>query len=360
MKVWYLEGYLGDRRGLQRIRLGSFPFQVGRQEGLGLVLDSASISRVHAEIDREGECMRLRDLGSTNGTFVNRERIDKGTHIRSGDIIHFGAEEFRLLADEKASGLYQKMTHPGISKLPENLPAGALELQQLLVNGHIEAQYQPIVSCSDHTRHGWEILGRGTHPELLESPGALFRIAESMDLEVELSELMRRAGVKEAHRVDPSATYFINIHPSELADPERLLRGLDLLYSDYGGITLVVEIHEAAVANRDMLQRLGEHLHGRGGMIAYDDFGRGQARLVELADSPPDYVKLDMDLIRDIDRASPARKQMVRMLTEFAHDHRILVIAEGPNSDGEVHFCEELEMDFVQSFRFGRPGSLNS
>lgn len=358
MKVWYLEGYMGRRRDMQRIRLGPFPFQVGRQAGLELVLDSASVSRVHAEIATDGESIRVRDLGSTNGTYVNRARVEEDALIQSGDIVHFGDEEFRLVADEKAAGFRHNMTQPGISALSGNLPAGVREFQELLQDGGITAEYQPIVARVGHGRHGWEILGRGTHPELSESPGELFRIAESLGLEVELSELMRRTGVEAIHRFDAAATCFTNIHPSEMTDPERLLQGLDDLYDRYRSLTLVVEIHEAAITDPDGLRRFNSRLRQRNGLVAYDDFGRGQARLVELADVPPDYVKLDVDLIRDIERASPAKKRMVRMLTEFARDHGIRVIAEGPNTDGEVQFCDELEVDFLQSYRFGKPGPL--
>lgn len=359
MKVWYLEGYVGRRRNMQRIRLSSFPFQVGRQGGLDLVLDSESVSRVHAEIDAQEEVIRVRDLGSTNGTYVNRERVQDGASVHSGDIIHFGDEEFRLFADERATSFHRKVTHPAMSPLPDKLPTGTREFQELLRDGRIRAEYQPIVARADGERHGWEILGRGTHPELSESPGVLFRIAESLGLEVELSELMRRTGIEEAYRVARSATCFTNIHPAEMVDPGRLLQGVEQLCHDHESARLVVEIHEAAVADQDVLRRFNKQVHERNGLIAYDDFGRGQARLVELADVPPDYVKLDMDLIRDIDHASLPRRRMVRMLTEFARDHGILVIAEGPNSDEEVQFCEELKVDFFQSFRFGKPGPLS-
>jgi len=356
---WYLEGYAGPRRALQRIRLFRFPFRVGRDEGLSLTLSSDGLSREHAELYEEEGTLVLRDLGSTNGTFVNRERIHGPVRVESGDIIHFAEQEFRLQSEDKPAVAAQQSTREGISRLPDNLPVGGREFLQLLMNRQVKAMFQPIVEYGESRVHAWEMLGRGTHPGLSASPGPLFRIAESMGEEVRFSELLRRAGVVRAHAAKPDATYFTNIHPNEMADTGRLLACMDALRRDYPGLALVMEIHEAAIADKAKLQMLRDHLSDHGIRIAYDDFGRGQARLVELADVPPDYIKLDMDLVKDIDQSSPARQQMVKLLADYAGDHDIRVIAEGVNTDGELAFCLDLGIDLLQSFRFGEPGELD-
>lgn len=359
-KIWYLEGYAGSRRALQRIRLFRFPFRVGRDEGSSLTLDSNGISREHAELSTEDGNLVLRDLGSTNGTFLNHERIHGPVRVESGDIIHFAEEEFRLQSEEKIAVAAQQSTREGIATLSENLPVGGRELLQLLMNRQVAAVFQPIVEYGEGRVHAWEMLGRGTHPGLAASPGALFRIAESLGEEVRFSELLRRAGVVQAHAARPDATYFTNIHPNEMNDTCRLLACMDELRRDYPDLAMVMEIHEAAIADKAKLQLLRDHLRNHGIRIAYDDFGRGQARLVELADVPPDYIKLDIDLVKDVDRSSSAKQQMVKMLADYARDHDIRVIAEGVNTDGELAFCLDLDIDLLQSFRFGGPGELDA
>lgn len=358
LKYWYLEGYAGPRRALQRIRLFRFPFRVGREAGLPLALDSDGISREHAEFEDGGDHLLLRDLDSTNGTFVNREPIHRRVRVESGDIIHFGGEEFRLALEEKAARSNRETTREGLSRLSEHLPGGGRAMQQLLVDNLAGVAFQPIVRCSDGGTHAWEMLGRGRHPELSEAPGELFRIAESMGLEVHFSELLRRIGVEAAYGVHPDGLYFTNIHPDELVDTTRLLESMDELRHGYPDLKLVMEIHEAAVVDRPKLQRLRDHLRELDIDIAYDDFGRGQARIVELADVPPDYIKLDMELVKDIDLGSSAKQQMVEMFAGYARDNGIEVIAEGVNTDGEIAFCAGLGIDLVQGFRFGRPGDL--
>lgn len=357
-KNWYLEGYAGPRRALQRIRVLRFPFRVGRAEGLPLTLDSDGISREHAELGDGGDHVVLRDLGSTNGTFLNREPIQGAVRVESGDIIHFAGEEFRLVSEEKATGGRGATTREGLSVLSANIPGGGRALQQLLANRQAVVVFQPIVRYSDGTTYAWEMLGRGRHPELSESPGDLFRIAESIGLEVHFSELLRRVGVETAVAANPDGLYFTNIHPDEVLDTARLLGSMDGLRRRHPDLKLVMEIHEAAVADKAKLQTLRDHLHELEIRIAYDDFGRGQARIVELTDVPPEYIKLDRDLVRDIDRGSAAKQQMVEMFTGYALDHGIEVIAEGINTDGEIDFCAKLGIDLVQGFRFGRPGDL--
>ncbi len=64
---------------------------VGRAPGCGVVLDDDTfVSQVHARLFRRGRETYVEDLGSTNGTFVNSERITEVTRLRRGDRVQFG------------------------------------------------------------------------------------------------------------------------------------------------------------------------------------------------------------------------------------------------------------------------------
>jgi hypothetical protein len=70
---------------------------VGREANLGLSLvGEGSVSRRHASITRRGSMLMLKDLGSTNGTYVNGRKIQGETAIASGDEVQFGAVKFRV------------------------------------------------------------------------------------------------------------------------------------------------------------------------------------------------------------------------------------------------------------------------
>ena len=139
----------------------------------------------------------------------------------------------------------------------------------------------------------------------LEMPKDMFGVAQQLNLEVELSMMLRWEGVQVTRAMSPSPHLFLNTHPRELPDP-KLGPSLETLRENWPDQPLTLEIHEAAVTKgvatgpvRVLLKRLDIKL-------AYDDFGVGQSRLNDLAEVAPDYVKFDMSLIRDIDTAIAA------------------------------------------------------
>jgi hypothetical protein len=75
------------------------PLRIGRDPASGLRLTHETVSRVHAELSRQGGMWVLRDLGSTNGTTVNGRRVIGAAVVREGDQIGFGQMAFRLAAN---------------------------------------------------------------------------------------------------------------------------------------------------------------------------------------------------------------------------------------------------------------------
>lgn len=74
------------------------PLRIGRDPGNGLRLTHETVSRMHAELSRQGGLWVLRDLGSTNGTTVNGRRVIGAAVVREGDQVGFGSVAYRLSA----------------------------------------------------------------------------------------------------------------------------------------------------------------------------------------------------------------------------------------------------------------------
>jgi EAL domain-containing protein (putative c-di-GMP-specific phosphodiesterase class I) len=117
---------------------------------------------------------------------------------------------------------------------------------------------------------------------------------------------------------------------------------------------VVIEVHEDVVADTSTLRWLRQQLNALGIGLAFDDFGSGQARLAELAEAPPDFIKLDRRLIRDIDR-DKARQDLVQALNRVSADLGVQLIAEGIETREEAATCLELGCHFGQGFLFGPP-----
>ena len=92
--------------------------------------------------------------------------------------------------------------------------------------------------------------------------------------------------------------------------------------------------------------------------MAYDDFGAGQARLIDLIEVPPDYLKFDICLVRDIHNGSEQRRGMLETLVRMAHDLGVAVLAEGIECEAEGQVCHRLGFDYAQGYHYGRPAAL--
>lgn len=355
---WYLEGYFNAGM-LSRLPVNNFPFQIGRQSGIGFTVPSGSVSRIHAEILKEGERLVLRDNNSTNGTFVNRNKLQGQVELQHGDVMHFADFEVRLIKEsvrephEKTNG---SMTVVGMSALSDKMPTGVRELQELLEKKMITAAFQPIIHTGTEVIHAYEVLGRGTHPSLSRSPGPLFHIAESLSgLALNLSQLFRDVGISTAATFDTAAKFFVNIHPDELNDINILLRQMETLRKNHPHLALVLEIHEKAASNLDDMKKIRAELDQMNIELAYDDFGAGQARLMELVEAPAHYLKFDINLVREIDKAPEAKRDMVQMLVAMAKKMGISTLAEGIEREEEVIVCRAMGFDYIQGYYYGKP-----
>lgn len=108
-KVWFIEGKLADGSALL-LKIDRFPFIIGRQKKCNLAISSPAVSRQHAVIFLDGENLMLHDLKSTNGTFVNSQKVIENVLLRDDDIIAFADQEFRVFSSEPQGGEFVQTT----------------------------------------------------------------------------------------------------------------------------------------------------------------------------------------------------------------------------------------------------------
>lgn len=359
MSTWILEGYFREKSSaLQRLPLQRFPAIVTREELGNICINNSRISRRHAEFFIDDNSICLRDLNSTNGTFVNHKRLEQPIALKHGDIIHFANVEVRLLDEsEIAPALVQgDQTLINFAPLANRLPTGLSALQTILNEKAIHALFQPIIK-TDGTLFGYEVLGRGSRENLPHTPYELFRIAESMEGKAtELSEMMRDNGIAQAASHAPTTRFFVNTHPEELQNLPRLLDSLKRLRATFPQLPLVIEIHENAIANINAMRAFSEQISALDMTLAFDDFGAGQSRLMELTDINVNYVKFDISLIRNLHLATEAKRIMVASLCDMTRALGITTLAEGVECREELALCTDMHFDLIQGFLVGKPG----
>jgi EAL domain-containing protein (putative c-di-GMP-specific phosphodiesterase class I) len=361
MVRFYLESLVEGGRQLRRIAVHPLPFRVGRLTGLSLCLASESVSKEHARIVMRDGALWVEDLGSKNGTFVNSERVSEA-RLNEGDILHFAQVEFRVgrqeLDESQAHGLEPSTVSLGDTKLPQQFVEGARELPELLESRQVTTLFQPIVSLPSGSVAGYEALGRGRHARLPESPLELFRVAAAVGAEAELSRLFRETALALMLEQEHVPALFVNVHPAELETP-TLVPDVVVLRERWPQLRLTLEVHEGALADLASVDRLRTQLSRAGVGIAYDDFGAGQARLLELAEVPPHYLKFDMLFVRGINTAAESRQRLLTSLVQVARDLLVYTVAEGVETAEEAEVCMRIGFTHAQGYFFGRPRPIS-
>ncbi|QDT11756.1 EAL domain-containing protein [Planctomycetes bacterium K23_9] len=347
--VWFLSGATEPDDTIRHLPIDNCPFVVGRNHGSALKLRFKTVSGQHAAMSVEDGYLFLTDLNSTNGTYVNGTRITGRVAINEEDLIHFAEAPFRVRR--------QSPTGHVTGTIEKSVCDEALALVQfdrLMSERLVRPHFQPIVKTIDAQSIGFEILGRGSVFGL-ESVGAMFHAAEQLNLEVELSRMLRWEGIRVGRDLPDSPMLFVNTHPKEMEDCKGLIESLTNVKAISGNVQLVLEIHEAAVTDRHNMRELASALKELDIRLAFDDFGSGQARLAELIESKPDYVKFDISLIRGIDSADEQRRRMISTLVQMVRDLGVFALAEGVETVEEAETCKEIGFDLAQGYFFGRP-----
>lgn len=355
-KTWFLEGYTDESRRIWRTPVDRFPFRIGRSSRCQLFLDSLSVSQKHAEIQSwRDDGIRLADLGSANGTFVGGERIEKPRPLAEGDVVRFADWEFRLVA-RLATGA-QATTTMEIAALPVHEKKHsdlARKFQAMVESRDLWAVFQPIVRLADRSVLGYEGLGRGVLGGLETPPVDLFAIADSLGRATELSELFREEQLRDAAELPGEPLIFLNTHPAELGSKKTLEQLLESLPAA-GLPRLCFEIHEATATDLSILHGVKDQLDAMDASVAFDDFGTGQPRLLELAEIRPRYLKFDRAWIRDLGSATEHRLELVGNLARTVEKLGIQPIVEGVEQREEADACADLGFELAQGFYFGRP-----
>ncbi len=364
-KDWFLESVAADGSHITQT-IHQLPFRIGRDAALNdLVVDARGLSRLHAVLDADASGrLRLTDQGSTNGTFVNRERIEGTRLVGENDVIHFGNAEFRLGVEGGPDSMVpddseRTMIVPVGRTLSQKFVQHERQFMELLRGHGLSAAAQPIVDAGSGRIFAYELLGRCTHPDLPASPMHLFHLAAMLDREAELSEAFRSYGVQAIAPRLRGAKLFVNTHPKETF-AEGFFTALKALRSQQGAPQLVVEVHETAVVEVERMRELAARLAEIDVPFAYDDFGAGQARLNELGDVPAHFVKFDMGLVQGIHEATERKQRVVRDLVRLVLDLGSVPLAEGVELEAEAVVCREMGFQLVQGYLTGRPVPLES
>lgn len=332
-------------------------------------LDSEPFDVVVSDIAMPGldgiqllERVALRDPDTPVVLITGRPTLDSAIHAVEYGAFHYLTKPFRkedlFAVVKRATRLRQlarlKSQALSLSGLPGGRAGGA-EVLEAALDRALESlwmAFQPIVRSEDGSVFGYETLMRVSDPGL-PNPGAVLNAAERLDRVHEVGQLVRAGAAEPMSSAPDGVLLFLNLHPRDLLD--------DDLFSPRAPLTelasrTVLEITErASLDGVDNLRGRLRELRRLGFRIAVDDLGAGYAGLTSFATLEPDFVKLDMTLVRGVDR-DPRRMKLIRSLVDVCRDIGGQVVAEGIETQGERDALIEARCDLLQGYLIAKPG----
>jgi EAL domain-containing protein (putative c-di-GMP-specific phosphodiesterase class I)/ActR/RegA family two-component response regulator len=212
--------------------------------------------------------------------------------------------------------------------------------------------YQPIVRARDRSLCGYEALLR-SNEKTLPHPGAVLDAAERLDRLGDLGRHVRALVAQPLSDCPADVLLFVNLHSRDLTDPTLVARDGPLAPVSR---RVVLEITERASLDGvgDVRARVAE-LREMGFRIAIDDLGAGYAGLTSFVQLEPEFVKVDMSLVRGID-ANTTKQKLVGSVVSLCRDLGMQVVAEGIETVEEREVLVSLGCDLLQGYLLARPG----
>jgi len=211
--------------------------------------------------------------------------------------------------------------------------------------------YQPIVGFSEQRIFAYEALLRSDH-DALKSPEAILHAAERLGALNKLGRTVRGRAADSLGSIPEDVALFVNLHPQDLLDIQLLDKHEGL--SQFAA-RIVLEITEhCGLASFDGLSEKVHELRKMGFRIAVDDLGAGYSGLANIAMLEPEFIKLDMALVRNIEQ-SAVKQKLVSSLISLSQSMGHSIIAEGVETPTECETLLGLGCDLFQGYLFARP-----
>jgi EAL domain-containing protein (putative c-di-GMP-specific phosphodiesterase class I) len=230
----------------------------------------------------------------------------------------------------------------------------AHHVETLFIGDALRTVFQPAYRLSDGAPAGVEALAR-FDPARFATPDRAFATASRFDRGVDLElHAVRRALSRQAELPD-DLIMCVNLSADALLDP----RVQELLLTHPGG-RLGVEVTEhVPVADYLALISVTERLRHHGISIVIDDAGAGYASLNHILKLQPEIIKLDIALVRDIDR-DQARQALTRSLVSFAAEIGAALVAEGIETPAQLATLRRLGVGYGQGYLLSRPDTMDN
>lgn len=340
-----LEFYSDAGGELRRITLENSTFRIGRAESADLRVESAEVSREHAEIVERNGIWLIRDLGSTNGTQVNGKLITE-TLLSDGDILKVAATEMTFVAS--AVSQFQRMVTQPIQGKKSTLVPFAIPPEVAAMRMMTEATLcqviptQLLAATSLRHRVTEALFSLATinakQQPIFDQPhivGERYRELERM-----------RAVELAAKRTDAKRLY-LAAGPADIEAPHRLFASLKQFQSQLPsgwelGITISLPTDVDILRITEVYRDAQEH----GFRVAFDEFQGNGAQVLHLKSLLPDYLVLAANMTNDLTSTRQPLRRLESLLAA-CEELAIKPVLHRNESEHTIALCQEIGFDLI-------------
>jgi diguanylate cyclase (GGDEF)-like protein len=227
-------------------------------------------------------------------------------------------------------------------------------LNELIENKLIYFVYQPIIDAKNGEIMAYEALMRSNSKDFT-TPFEILSLAKSQAKLYEIEKLTIFGVLQQYKFMRNKFTnkkIFINSIPNQSISEEDI----ELIEAEYKEClaSVVIELTEEEKIKKENKEPWLNLLMNNGSEIAIDDFGAGYSNEITLITVVPNYVKIDMSLVRDIDR-NVHKQKLVSNIISYAKENSIKTIAEGIETYNEMKILIKLDVDYLQGFYLAKP-----
>jgi PAS domain S-box-containing protein len=297
--------------------------------------------------------------------------LNDGVRTQEEEMVEIGGRDRRMLLtrfplrdeDGEIHGVCTASTDITARRLEERDKQERVKWTELiysaLAHDRLVLYGQPIVPLVPQQPQMHELLIRARSPdgrdELL-APATFLPGAERFDLIAPIDEWVVKRAVELAAA---GRRVTVNVSAKTISDTRRVQRiEAAVIAGGAPAANLVFEVTETAVAgNLDAAHKFAVQMRGLGSAIALDDFGVGHGSFTYLRHLPVDYLKIDMQFVRNL-MASRDDLQVVQAIIGVARQFRIQTIAEGVEDEATLDELRRLGVDYGQGHWLGSPAPL--
>ncbi len=273
----------------------------------------------------------------------------------------------RLILDDAGAPAAIVGVAVDISERKRHEQEQARDLERLATINRVEAALaeerfilyaQPIVDLQSGRTVQHELLLRMREPDgRIAPPGEFLPVAEQYALIGEIDWWVLKQAAELAGAGSPVQ---VNLSARSVVDPD-VLEHIERCIKDnaVAPAMLVFEITETAIIEDEQAARVfAERLRALGCKIALDDFGTGYGTLTYLKQIPLDYLKLDIEFVRDV-VVNDASRHVVQAVVNLARDFNLETVAEGVEDAEALTLLRRLGVDRAQGYHLARPAPFD-